>query len=133
MSSDFDSFLKRREAISNDYINGDGAPLDAIVTRENPASFMPPSGTIVSGADQVAKAHLKGAEAFRPGSTGKFDLFHSGSDGALGYWTGTQPAKVMMAGKDDPIEMTLRVTEIFRKEGGDWKLIHRHADMLKSD
>jgi ketosteroid isomerase-like protein len=37
---------------------------------------------------------------------------------------------VRVVGQDTTASMPLRVTHIFRKENGEWKLIHRHADPL---
>jgi len=37
---------------------------------------------------------------------------------------------VRLSGQQNPTQRALRVTQIFRKEGGAWKLLHRHADPL---
>ena len=127
----FSEFLKRRESISSDYINGNSDLLAEISTQEDPATFFPPSGKVVSGASAVNTANAEGANMFKAGSTGHFEVLQSGASGDIGYWTGLQKASVMMEGRDDPIPMILRVTELFRRENGAWMLIHRHADMVK--
>jgi NAD(P)H-dependent FMN reductase/ketosteroid isomerase-like protein len=130
---DFDSFLVRREAISGDYITGKAGPLLEISTASDPATFFPPNGDRVRGAANVNAAHKHGAETFRKGGVGRFDVMQSGSSGGIGYWVGLQHADAVMAGKDKPVSMQLRTTEIFRLEDGEWKLVHRHADMPQGE
>lgn len=129
----FASFLAVRERASDAYITGDVEPLLTLSTKHDPASFFPPGGERIVGAQRVNEANKKGAALFAKGSTGHFEVLASGSDGHLGYWTGVQHSESMMKGKDKPIPMRLRVTEIFRNEDGAWKLVHRHADMVPDD
>lgn len=126
---DFATFLTHREAISVDYINGRAEGLLAISTNRDPATFFPPNGDQIVGAAKVNETNTKGAASFGTGSTGSFEILQSGSGDELGFWTGFQHAKVVVPGKDQPVSMRLRVTEIFRREDGAWKMIHRHADM----
>ncbi|AIE86525.1 polynucleotide phosphorylase/polyadenylase [Fimbriimonas ginsengisoli Gsoil 348] len=78
-------------------------------------------------------ANASGAKNFEPGGSSRFEVMHMGSQGDLAYWTGIQWAKARMKGKSDSVPFNLRVTEVFRRENGDWKLIHRHADRLSEE
>jgi hypothetical protein len=69
---------------------------------------------------------------FGAGSTGRFEVLQSGSSGGFGFWTGVHHAKVVMPGKEKPVPMQLRTSEVFRAEDGAWKLVHRHADMAEA-
>jgi NAD(P)H-dependent FMN reductase/ketosteroid isomerase-like protein len=129
----FEDFLVRREAISGDYIRGDAGPLREISATVDPVTFFPPSGDRIQGAAAVNAANEKAAKAFGKGSKGHFEIMQSAASGTLGFWTGVQHADVTMAGKDKPVKMELRITEIFGVEDGAWRLVHRHADMVGND
>ena len=126
----FENFLVTREAVSAEYINGNAEPLIELAVRNDPATFFPPNGDVVKGAPGVSSAHSAGAKAFGTGSTGRFEVLQSGSSGRIAFWTGLQHAEAVLKGKDEPVAMTLRTTEVFRLENNEWKLCHRHADML---
>jgi NAD(P)H-dependent FMN reductase/ketosteroid isomerase-like protein len=123
---DFDGFLKRRETIAAAYSNGDAGPLDAIVARDGPATFFPPTGGSVSGAGEVTARYDTDAKSFSTGSRTGIEVLQSDASGRLGFWTGLQKFEGRIGGRD--VKMTLRITELFRRDGDAWTLIHRHAD-----
>jgi len=86
-------------------------------------------GGYEQGADKVASTHEHGAAQFESAETA-FQILQMAASGDLAYCVGLQRATAHMRGKKEPAQFNLRVTELFRREDGEWKLIHRHADML---
>src|SRR5581483_7739177 len=101
----------------------------ALVAHEGDASFHGPGGDTIVGAEKVAARYRKDAQAFKPNGTTHLEVIQQGHDGDVGFWTGFQIATAQIADMPRPVEMRLRVTELFRRIDGEWRLIHRHADM----
>ena len=59
-------------------------------------------------------------------------MLQKGASGDLAFWTGYQVATVQIGDMPKPMEMRIRLTEVFRRIGGEWKMVHRHADMGKA-
>lgn len=128
----FSALMDRRPDIAEAYVDGDAAPLDAILARRDPATFFSPRGDGTQGAQSVAKQYKEGARSFAPGGESRLEVLQTRASGDLAFWTGYQHARVHMAGKPgETLAMTIRVTEVFRHEDGGWKLVHRHADPQK--
>jgi ketosteroid isomerase-like protein len=129
MTDDFDAFFKRRQEAASAYVTGDGGLVDALVPHEGAASFLSPGGDSVTGAKAVAARYLKDAKAFKPGGKSKFEVLQKVSDDTLAFWTGYQVARVQIGDMPKPMDMRIRITEVFRRIDGEWQMIHRHADM----
>lgn len=127
----FDTFLTARERASTAFVEGDAGPLLAVSVDADPATIYPPSGAVVEGVQAVNAGNSAGAATFGPEAENRFDILHSGSDGDLGYWTGVQRSIIVLKDKPETVAMNLRITELFRRVDGEWKLFHRHADMLQ--
>jgi ketosteroid isomerase-like protein len=125
----FREFMKRRENAARAYVNGDPQPLEKIVTANSPATFFGPKGEHKEGAADVLLTYKSGAASFDSGSETHFEVLHMEASDGLAFWTGFQKASVRMLETEENVPMNIRVTEVFRKEGYDWKMVHRHADM----
>lgn len=127
---DFSTWLRRRKAASDAFVAGDVGPLLEVSTTSPPATIFGPPGTIVDGPEAVNATNADGSSRFEGADRNDLETSHSGADTSFAYWTGVQRSVVRIAGRDEPVPMDLRVTELYRRENGEWKLFHRHADML---
>jgi ketosteroid isomerase-like protein len=125
----FQRFMERREDAAQSYVSGEPEPLGGVVTRDHPATFFGPRGGHRTGAERVWSTYESDASAFSPGGETTFEILDMAAGDDVAYWVGFQRARVRFAGAD-PVAMDLRVTEVFRREDGEWKLVHRHADPL---
>ena len=48
----------------------------------------------------------------------------------LGYNVEIQRTRAKVGGSDETTPISLRVTTVFRREDGEWRIVHRHADPI---
>jgi NAD(P)H-dependent FMN reductase/ketosteroid isomerase-like protein len=125
---DFEKFIEQRREAASAYARGDAAPVAQIATRRDPATFFSPRGDALQGAAAIVERFSEDAKSFGKEGTTNLEILQSQVSGNLAFWTGLQHAEV---GQGEKAKMTLRVTEVFRVEDGEFKLVHRHADPLK--
>jgi NAD(P)H-dependent FMN reductase/ketosteroid isomerase-like protein len=124
----FGDFMRKRQEIARDYVSGNAASLEAILSQTEPVTFFSPGGDHQQGAKTVAVRYKADARGFQPGGTTELEVLQSGASGQLAFWTGLQRADVRVGKDGERASIVLRITEVFRVEDGEFKLVHRHAD-----
>jgi SnoaL-like domain len=94
-----------------------------------PATRSPLFGAAISksGAGEVRRFFESLASRFSDCTAYRFELVATGVSGDLAYTVGYEHTTVSIDGA--PVEpYVLRVTHVYRREDGEWKIVHRHGD-----
>ena len=117
--------LERCRRDHHAWINGDGA-----------GYALPEDGTILGavggwshGGPATVERQVAVARQWASGR-GEVELLNGGVDGDLAWVSLVERATVVLAGEAGERRWDLRVTEVFRRRGGAWERVHRHADPL---
>jgi ketosteroid isomerase-like protein len=106
--------------------NGDPGPRLAIWSRNDPVTLFG-ALQIKSGWGDVGPVFEWVASRFSNCEAFEYEVIAAGASGDLGYVVGIEHTKASVGGAP-PEAYELRVTTIFRREEGQWKVVHRHAD-----
>ncbi len=79
-----------------------------------------------TGWSELAPAFEFLASRFSNG-TYEYEVIAAGASGDLAYIVGYEHTTASVGGAE-PEAYELRVTTVFRREDGQWKIVHRHAD-----
>jgi ketosteroid isomerase-like protein len=129
---DFERFLKRYEAANTAFVNGDPSPWLSLTAAKDPVSIFGGFGGLgETGLEAVHQRYLRAASAFQPsGAKVDFQYLVKDVQGRLAYTVAIEHANVLYTGQTEPRPQILRVTMLFRRDHGAWKIIHRHADTM---
>ena len=129
----FDHALARVLSAGQQFVEGDATAIKECWSHEADVSIFGAGGGQPCGWDEVRPSLEGGARLFRKGHVRgqlEVDVMAKGTSGDLAYTVGIERGRASMQGQDEPRPVLLRVTQIYRREVGMWKIVHRHADTL---
>ena len=123
--------LPRQEQEERALRNGDPGPRLRMWSSHDPLSLFGAEGPPCSGWDRISDRFRSIASRFSDCREYEFELLAAGVSGDLAYTVGFERATMSLdRGPVGPI--VLRVTHIYRREDGEWKIVHRHGDLSQS-
>ena len=122
-----DATVPRHNAAAEAMHNGDPTLWLEMWSSNEPATVFGALGVALRGAEAVDRNFREVATRFSNGSGFRFEVTAAGVSGDLAYNVGYETSLVSLdAGPVGPSR--IRVTHVYRREHGEWKMVHRHGD-----
>lgn len=104
--------------------NGDSGPRRAIWSRNEPVSLL---GAVKNahGQQELDALFAELAATFSDCTSYEFEVFEAEVLGDTAYTAGFEHTSASVNG--EPRSYSLRATQIYRREDGEWKVAHRHG------
>ncbi len=129
--SSFRAFLARWEEAVTRFQNGDPTLWKQNLSHRDDVTILGVFGGYDRGWKQVAeRADWAAAQFKESGAKVRVEYLEQGVSGDLAYTVSIQRSEARVGDQKGPAPLALRVTHIFRKENGAWKVLHRHSDPL---
>jgi hypothetical protein len=124
----FEAFLAQADAAQLEFQQGRPQRYEALWSHQPDITLAGGfGGNFEQGWDRVSERLEWASSQFRNGHNQIRRLAFSSNEN-IGYLVQTEHLMFNAPGQAKPIERNYRVTMLFRREQGMWRIIHRHAD-----
>jgi len=116
----------------DEFSRGNSQPIKMLYSHGEDAFLANPFGFTAIGWSQVSDALDFASSKFKDGEVKNFQLIAKYLGAELAIIFEIEKWKAKVGGREEVSSFDIRVTTTFRKEGNDWKVVHRHADPIAS-
>jgi ketosteroid isomerase-like protein len=129
-------FIARQAEAEEAMVHGDVEPRLALWSKRDPVSLLGAWGPNKTGRVELERIFRWVAERLSDVSYTDFrydvEVAEVSTDGQMAYSVGFERFnEVLDDGAKKP--WTVRVTHVYRREDGDWRIVHRHGDLAPVD
>jgi uncharacterized protein (TIGR02246 family) len=126
---DLSAALAQTEAAMQALVAGDAEPFLALWSQRDDVTVMGGFGGHLQGWEQIKQNTQMAASRFAGGRL-EFERLAAGISADLAYAVWIERGHVRLSQKAGTTPLVVRVTHIYRREDGSWKVIHRHGDQV---
>jgi ketosteroid isomerase-like protein len=116
----------------DEFGKGNAEPAKALYSHRDDATLANPFGPIARGWGEVSKTLDYASSRFSDGGLLSIDRIAEYATSELVCLLDLEHWQVRVGERPDVEPVDLRVTTTLRREGDDWKIVHRHADPITS-
>lgn len=128
--TDFKEFYRLTELAWNEFSRGNPEPAKSLYSHREDVTLANPFGPAVRGWKEVSRALEYASSRFREGEFVGAGQIAEHATAGLACLVDLEHWKAKIGERKNVEAFDLRVTTILRREGDDWKIVHRHADPI---
>jgi ketosteroid isomerase-like protein len=131
-ADDLDRVIERYHWAAGEFSRGNPDPVKDLYSDRDDVAIANPFFPLTRGREQVVARLERSVRNFSDGEVGFQNVIKWVSE-ELACIVELEEWKAKVGGREDVTPFTLRVTTLFRAEGGEWKVVHRHADPITTE
>jgi ketosteroid isomerase-like protein len=124
-----DDIIPRQEAADEALHKGNAELRKDLYSHNDPVTVLGAFGVVASGWDRMQQTFEWVASQFSDVTDFHLEIVAAGVSGDMAYTVAYENSMVSVKG-EPPRPWRLRVTHVYRRENGRWKICHRHGDQL---